>query len=484
MHRGALGAVVVNAAVVLAWPVWRVLAAATFLLLGPAGAGAQEAPAPSPPAEPEAVAPQAADPGAEALAQARALLGAGRFEEAIVLLRPLARQDAVLAEVLFLLGLAAIEAAGRPGIAEAEREALLDEAITALRAMLVDRPDLVRVRLELARAFFLKGDDGLARRRFEQVLAGDPPPAVAANVNRFLSEIRARRRWSLSVGFALAPDSNIGAASDERIIYIFNLPFHRDAEELTTSGIGLAVWGGGEYQHPLGERLRLRAGIDAARREYPARNFDQFYLSGHAGPRWLMDARTEVSLLASARQVWVGPAPSHRDLGVRVEAMRRLGPRTTALGRASWHQREYRTRTALDGPIFDVAFRGVWTITPTVRLEASLGYGRERPEAERSRNTSRQAGADVSVALPGGFTVGGGGSLRWTAYRGNWFPFVQDGSSRRDRTRTLHASVLHRSFTVFGFNPQLAVTNEVRTTNAQAHDYRRNSAEVRFVRQF
>ena len=361
---------------------------------------------------------------------------------------------------------------------------MLDEAIAALRTMLVDRPDLVRVRLELARAFFLKGDDGLARRRFEQVLAGDPPPAVAANVNRFLSEIRARRRWSLSVGFALAPDSNIGAASDERIIYIFNLPFHRDAEELTTSGIGLAVWGGGEYQHPLGERLRLRAGIDAARREYPARNFDQFYLSGHAGPRWLMDARTEVSLLASARQVWVGPAPSHRDLGVRVEAMRRLGPRTTALGRASWHQREYRTRTALDGPILDVAFRGVWTITPTVRLEASLGYGRERPKAERSRNTSRQAGADVSVALPGGFTVGGGGSLRWTAYRGNWFPFVQDGSSRRDRTRTLRASVLHRSFTVFGFSPQLAVTNEVRTTNAQAHDYRRNSAEVRFVRQF
>ena len=160
----------------------------------------------------------------------------------------------MLAEVLFLLGLAAIEAAGRPGIAEAE-------------------------------------------------------------FNRFLSEIRARRRWSLlSVGFALAPDSNIGAASDERIIYIVNLPFHRDAEELTTSGIGLAVWGGGEYQHPLGERLRLCvSGIDAGRREYPARNFDQFYLSGYAGPRWLMDARTEVSLLASARQVWVGPAPSHRD---------------------------------------------------------------------------------------------------------------------------------------------------------------------------
>ena len=36
------------------------------------------------------------------------------------------------------------------------------------------RPGLVRVRLELARAFFLKGEDSLARSHFERVLAGKP----------------------------------------------------------------------------------------------------------------------------------------------------------------------------------------------------------------------------------------------------------------------------------------------------------------------
>ena len=81
------------------------------------------------------------------------------------------------------------------------------------------------IRLELARAFFLKGENNLARKHFEHVLAGSPPGAVAANVRRFLSEIRARRRWSLRAGFALAPDTNIGGTSAERIIYINNLPF-------------------------------------------------------------------------------------------------------------------------------------------------------------------------------------------------------------------------------------------------------------------
>ncbi|MDE0240919.1 MAG: hypothetical protein OXI95_14520 [bacterium] len=56
-----------------------------------------------------------------------------------------------------------------------------------------------------------------------------------------LAEIRARRCWSFSAGIALVPDTNIGGGSDERTIIIHGLPFERDADELTTSGIGLSV---------------------------------------------------------------------------------------------------------------------------------------------------------------------------------------------------------------------------------------------------
>ena len=77
------------------------------------------------------------------------------------------------------------------GVAEADRIALLDEAIVTLHAILVDRPELVRVRLELARAFFYKGEDTLARGHFQRVLAGEVPEAVKANVQRFLVEIQA-----------------------------------------------------------------------------------------------------------------------------------------------------------------------------------------------------------------------------------------------------------------------------------------------------
>ena len=108
---------------------------------------------------------------------------------ALILLFPLsaAAQDL---DALFRDGMAAVEEACAE-TDEDRRDVLLDEATTAFRAILVARPDLVRVRLELAHTFFLKGEDGLAGKHFEEDLAGDVPDEVKANVRLFLAEIRA-----------------------------------------------------------------------------------------------------------------------------------------------------------------------------------------------------------------------------------------------------------------------------------------------------
>ena len=155
---------------------------------------------------------------------------------------PVAAQDM---GALFRQGMTALVHATK---AEGDRrDELLDEAIAAFRKMLVANPGLVRVRLELARAFFLKGEDTLAKRHFEQVLAGKPPAGVALNVNRFLAQIRARKRWSVRVGMALAPDSNISARTDEKTIFLDvfgqRLPFTYQGDD-AESGIGIADVGG------------------------------------------------------------------------------------------------------------------------------------------------------------------------------------------------------------------------------------------------
>ena len=464
----------------------RTLAIAVCLVLAAPAWGADEEPVRLSPTAPTAEAPAAAGKAGEA--EAKALIDAGRFVDALAVLRPLLDEEAVEANALFLYGLAAVGASRHPDVDEDTREALLNEAIGAFHAMLVEAPGLVRVRLELARAFFLKGEDDLARRHFEAVLAGGVPEQVAANVRDFLAAMRARDRWSFNLGAALAPDTNIGAASEERTIYIHvfgqPLPFERNADELTTSGIGVSVWGGAEYQVPLAERWRLRAGGEAARREYSGSEFDQLFLATHLGPRWLVDRDTAASLLASARQRWIGTVPDNREFGARLEVGRRLSPRVTVSGRASWHDRRYRTESYRDGPIMDASLRGSWVVTPTVRADLSAGYAQERPKSLAYRNRSRWLGAGISVILPLGFTVGGGAEVRWTDFEDEWPPHTPPGEDRSDRTRSLRLSVHNRAVTLFGFSPELVAVHEERETNAQLYDYERTHGELRFVRQF
>ena len=85
----------------------------------------------------------------------------------------------------FLLGLAASRGPKRPELEEETRLALLDEAIAAFRSILIHVPGLVRVRLELALAFYLKEEDQLARGHFDRALVGQPPEALVANITRF-----------------------------------------------------------------------------------------------------------------------------------------------------------------------------------------------------------------------------------------------------------------------------------------------------------
>ena len=455
-------------------PFLRALGAACVLLLSAPVWGAADETTPSSPAA--------------ALDEARALVNAGRFNTALTLLRSQVRGETVEANALFLYGLAATGASQQPDLADNEREALLDEAIAAFRTMLIADPGLVRVRLELARAFFLKGEDTLATRHFEQVLAGKPPAPVVLNVNRFLSQMRARKRWSLRLGMALAPDSNISSRSDEQTIVldtpIGRLPFIFQAQDEAESGIGISVWAGGEYQYPLEDRWRLRAGADISRREYRSGEFDQMTVSGHVGPRWLIGRASEASLLASVRQHWLSDEAEFRDLGIRVEGRHRLNRRMTASLNASRHERRYDERTHLDGPLTDVSAGVGWVATPTVRIDAAAGWGSQRTERERYRHTRRWVRLGVTAHLPWGFTVGGAGTLRWTDYPADWSPFVLGGGPRRDLVRSFRLNAYYRGFTLAGFSPQISLVQEQRTSNAQLHDYKRLYGELRFVRLF
>lgn len=105
---------------------------------------------------------------------------------------PRTAAEARAVDAAFVAGLAALDA-GAPR-----------QAIPVFLNILAAYPDLVRVRLELGRAFFADRQWANARREFLLTLSADLPDPVRRNVLRYIREIDARRGfdWSLSVALA------------------------------------------------------------------------------------------------------------------------------------------------------------------------------------------------------------------------------------------------------------------------------------------
>lgn len=90
------------------------------------------------------------------------------------------------------------------------------EGVLALERYIANFPGNQAARLELARGYFVLGDDARAREEFDAVLKTDPPAAVQANIERFMDALRAREsRYQTTTGFYLEAgigvDSNVNA---------------------------------------------------------------------------------------------------------------------------------------------------------------------------------------------------------------------------------------------------------------------------------
>ncbi|MEY3201139.1 MAG: hypothetical protein RIR70_689 [Pseudomonadota bacterium] len=133
----------------------------------------------------------------------RDLINAGRMKEAYALARD---NEAHLGDPAFdfLFGLAATDS----GHAAA--------AVLALERVVSAFPEDQNARLELARAYFILGEDARSAEEFNSVLAKNPPQLVKDNIQRFLDAIRARQtaynvttRGFIETG--VGHDSNVNA---------------------------------------------------------------------------------------------------------------------------------------------------------------------------------------------------------------------------------------------------------------------------------
>lgn len=377
--------------------------------------------------------------------------------------------------------LLAIEARFRAALAAIDAKDYAT-AVDLLDGILAAHPDLVRVRLELARALFLTGDDDArSQAQFERVLAGDLPDAVRQNIQTFLRKIRSRRVWTLTGSFGIAPDSNINAGPSSPNVSIGGLPFQLNDAATQKSGVGIVASVGGSYRITLSERWRIQTGASVYQRLYRDKDFDDSIAQWQAGPRYLFD-RGEAGLAFVGYYRWYGLERYARALGGRLDGAYLLTDRLRLEAGLQLRHVAYFNLHNDDGLETDLDVTLRYAVTPSLLTYVTVLKGFDDAHEKRLRNDSQALTLGSYADLPYGLSVGL--SLRYeeTDYHGPFFSGLT--AYRRDHNRQGSVLLLSRDLKLLGAVPTFRYTRVENSSSLDFFDYHRNLFEIGLTQDF
>jgi hypothetical protein len=364
------------------------------------------------------------------------------------------------------------------------------DAIAVYRAILDEDPDLLRVRLDYARALFENGEDEEADYNFRLVLP-QVPKEVAGNIYVFLGEINARKRFTYSLSLGGGPDTNINAAPSISQLTLFGLPFTLPQGSRETFGVGMVMTGSGEYRLPLTDaplladspgQPRLRLGGLFYRAEYFGGHskFDDMIARVYAGPQLLLD-RGDISLLGVASERWYGNLPYNWGFGPRVELNRSLGDRILIQAGIEYTPDWYHSQTFLNGHLLTGLVTTQYVLSTVSSVSLITGVSKEHDASPDFSNLAYRVGFGYQRELPFGISTYVQPDLLLADYVA---PSPTFGTTRRDRLVRLQLTVLKRDIRLWGAVPSITYNFADNISNQDLFAYTRHQFILGISRSF
>jgi hypothetical protein len=296
------------------------------------------------------------------------------------------------------------------GIAAVETDRL-NEGIFALERVLIAQPGSDRARLELARAYFLQGDDRRARREFLTVQAHEPPADVDAQIERYLLAIQRRAdqyetTFSGYVELGGGYDSNVNSATAEESVDTILGPVGLNSASQERSDSFGRLEGRARVSHPVAPDVNLIGELGGRGRFYT--DEDQFNTGTLDGRFGALLRRSDWQLQGTVN---VGrfylDGDAYRDqTGVNGSYRLSLSDRSTASLSLDVVDFEYDTREVLDSTLWLIGGGLTHSLQSDLRptVSARVFFGAEEADDEDSTQAQADAERDI-VGVQGGLRM-------------------------------------------------------------------------------
>jgi len=360
----------------------------------------------------------------------------------------------------------------------AARDYARAEAI--FRRLLDRQPGLLRVRLELARTFYMERKDEQADYHFRLAAGEHPSDPVLRNILRFREAIRSRRSWRFDFDFGFTPDSNINSATDKETVDIYGLPFKLDPTGRAHSGTGRFVGANASVRVNRAGKVPIYIGGYGRVTRYGDHRFDDAYAGIEAGPEFRL-AGGQLRTAMTGLKRWYGRRPLVTSLGARLEYDGLAGSSWTLAGSLLVRHNDYASRTDVDG----------WDAE--VRLSANrpfggttLGFsyaGIQRNWANDSGQTFWREQVGIGVFKEIGWGLRPQLRADFARQVGD-APLAPFGRRRRDWLLQGSFSIYKRDWNMRGFAPSLSVTMTRNLSTLDLYDEKRMRGEIRLTKAF
>ena len=409
----------------------------------------------------------------DALSMAEDLFKKGELAEAEAILRSFANappENIDVDRMAFLTGLLAAQKGD------------MQAAVDIFRSILARKPELVRVRLELARVLFEVKDDGPSAYHFRLALSGDLPDDVKNTVRGYLRQIEARKTFYVRFSAGLVPNSNINTGPNDTTVRLFGLvPFDLSEDARQTSGIGVSSSLSVTALPKITDNWRLEATGAVRALDYENIAFDDVFLSLEAGPRF-DGKRLKASFLATASERYFAGDRLTTTFGSRLVLTTPLAQRTRFSVRASYAEADYHNTDNQDGPIYGGGITLSQSLNRRSFAGGSLQLTRQETEAETLRNTQYAISLFYSRELPYGITARVSPQYVYRPFEAA--AAINNGVTRLDRLYGVSLDLTKRDLSWYGFAPIVSYSYLHNTSTIELFEYDQHRVNLGLTRIF
>lgn len=414
----------------------------------------------------------------EAVQVAGNLVATGKYDNALKILTQLPQTGQTSIEIERWYLIAQIE----------QRKGNINEAIKIYRKLLDEKPDLAKIRYELALCYMHKKQWYRADYHLRLAMAGkDIPEPIKQQMLYYRYVARKNKNWNLWFNLGAAPDNNINQVTggEECITNQWGTFCRQLPDPVSAVGYNLTV--GGNYEFKLTDNWRWKSDGTIYTNIYDKHDYDDFYLSASTGPRYIWK-NGDVWLATTASRRWYGWDPYNWSYGgkldVNYDFTRKLSTGVSFRILKNTYD-EY--GDWLDGQTYSSQARVLYYLNSTKYVVLRGGIDRDTAADAIYANWRYLTGIGFGSELPWGFHIYLEPSFIWSNYDGEkWIVKNQTFTqlAERDFTQRYSASLSNNKIDLWGFVPTLTFSYTKRDSNVPNRKYERYTTEFTMHQRF